>query len=94
MRARAQIGHGRSARDVAADFLALTKPGIVRMCLLMTAGGLWLAPSSDTTGWKVWVAALIGSGLAVACHSRSMRPRRAAETMCSPATLTVPSAQA
>jgi protoheme IX farnesyltransferase len=47
-----------------ADYLALTKPGIVRMCLLMTAGGLWLAPRS--VDWTVWLAALIGSGLAVA----------------------------
>ena len=48
----------------ARDFLALTKPGIVRMCLIMTAGGLWLAP--DPAAWWVWLAALIGSGLAVA----------------------------
>jgi protoheme IX farnesyltransferase len=47
-----------------ADYLALTKPGIVRMCLLMTAGGLWLAPS--TASWMVWLAALVGSSLAVA----------------------------
>ncbi|KIG15015.1 4-hydroxybenzoate polyprenyltransferase [Enhygromyxa salina] len=51
----------------ARDYLALTKPGIVRMCLIMTAGGLWLAPaSSESGGWIVWVAALIGSALAVA----------------------------
>lgn len=49
-----------------ADYLALTKPGIVRMCLLMTAGGLWLAPSSSSTTWMVWLAALLGSSLAVA----------------------------
>lgn len=53
------------------DYLALTKPGIVRMCLIMTAGGLWLAPDSIGAGsfsdrWGVWFAALIGSGLAVA----------------------------
>lgn len=47
------------------DYLALTKPGIVRMCLLMTAGGLWLAPGSESQ-WSVWVAALVGSSLAVA----------------------------
>jgi protoheme IX farnesyltransferase len=46
------------------DYVALTKPGIVRMCLIMTAGGLWLAPQSSS--WSVWVAALLGSGLAVA----------------------------
>jgi protoheme IX farnesyltransferase len=50
---------------VAHDYLALTKPGIVRMCLLMTAGGLWLAPDRGGA-WGVWVAALIGSSLAVA----------------------------
>jgi protoheme IX farnesyltransferase len=54
------------------DYLALTKPGIVRMCLIMTAGGLWLAPGSGSGSgsgsgnWPVWAAALIGSGLAVA----------------------------
>lgn len=47
-----------------ADYLALTKPGIVRMCLIMTAGGLWLAPVRAS--WSVWLAALIGSSLAVA----------------------------
>lgn len=48
----------------ARDLLELTKPGIVRMCLVMTAGGLWLAPES--AHWSVWLAALVGSGLAVA----------------------------
>lgn len=59
------------------DYLTLTKPGIVRMCLLMTAGGLWLAPSSPyslgaslgSSGWAVWLvwaAALLGSALSVA----------------------------
>jgi protoheme IX farnesyltransferase len=45
------------------DLIELTKPGIIRMCLLMTAGGLWLAPVSSSA-WT-WVAALIGSALAV-----------------------------
>lgn len=52
-----------------ADYLALTKPGIVRMCLLMTAGGLWLAPSTGEQSsytWVIWAAALLGSSLAVA----------------------------
>lgn len=69
MRARADID--RQARPSGADRLArlrdyvtLTKPGIVRMCLIMTAGGLWLAPQSSS--WLVWLTALIGSGLAVA----------------------------
>ncbi|NVB36531.1 protoheme IX farnesyltransferase [Pseudenhygromyxa sp. WMMC2535] len=56
-------------RQRARDLLELTKPGIVRMCLVMTAGGLWLAPTIEgdlsTKVWR-WVAALIGSGLAVA----------------------------
>lgn len=60
MTAREQIDRQAKVRD----YLALTKPGIVRMCLIMTAGGLWLAPES--VGWPVWVAALIGSSLAVA----------------------------
>jgi heme o synthase len=34
------------------------------MCLIMTAGGLWLAPES--VAWTVWLSALVGSGLAVA----------------------------
>jgi len=37
------------------------------MCLIMTAGGLWLAQSvGESVGWPVWIAALIGSSLAVA----------------------------
>lgn len=57
-----------AARGVARDYLELTKPGIVRMCLIMTAGGLWLAGQSmaESVGWTVWLAALVGSGLAVA----------------------------
>ncbi len=46
------------------DLVELTKPGIIRMCLLMTAGGLWLVPGSAS--WGTWVAALVGSALAVA----------------------------
>ncbi len=69
MTARANIdrqssGRNHDVRGRVRDYLALTKPGIVRMCLIMTAGGLWLAPRS--VGWQVWIAALIGSGLAVA----------------------------
>jgi protoheme IX farnesyltransferase len=57
------------------DFLALTKPGIVRMCLVMTAGGLWLAPNPHELAslvspawptWLLWISTLVGSGLAVA----------------------------
>jgi len=50
--------------QLARDLLELTKPGIVRMCLVMTAGGLWLAPGP--TSWGTWLSALVGSGLAVA----------------------------
>jgi protoheme IX farnesyltransferase len=46
------------------DLIELTKPGIVRMCLITTAGGLWLAPG-ELDVWTV-VAALVGSALAVA----------------------------
>ena len=45
------------------DYLALMKPGIVRMCLITTLGGLWLAPAQFELG--TWLAALIGSALAV-----------------------------
>jgi len=52
-----------SVRRDWADLVELTKPGIIRMCLLMTAGGLWLAPGSARGA--TWAAALIGSALAV-----------------------------
>lgn len=63
-RFKSEQPEGRPAQRVGRDYLALTKPGIVRMCLVMTAGGLWLAPQS--VGLWVWIAALIGTGLAVA----------------------------
>lgn len=47
----------------ARDFVALTKPGVTRMCVVTTAGGLALAPGELET--SVGIAALIGSGLAV-----------------------------
>ncbi|PKQ15422.1 MAG: protoheme IX farnesyltransferase, partial [Actinobacteria bacterium HGW-Actinobacteria-8] len=60
-------GEARNARgpiDVVRDYVTLTKPSINRMCLLMTAGGLALAPDA-VDGWRfVW--ALIGTALAVA----------------------------
>lgn len=60
-------GQARNARrpvDVLRDYVALTKPSINRMCLLMTAGGLALAPNA-VDGWRfVW--ALVGTALAVA----------------------------
>jgi len=46
------------------DYVALTKPAINRMCLLMTAGGLALAPN-PVGAWRfIW--ALVGTALAVA----------------------------
>lgn len=46
------------------DLLELTKPGIVKMCLVTTAGGLWLAPGEFDL-W-LWICAMVGSALAVA----------------------------
>lgn len=46
------------------DYLILAKPGIVRMCAITTAGGLYLAPGSSS--WRVWVGALLGSSFLVA----------------------------
>lgn len=54
---------GKSSQ-LSRDLIELTKPGIVRMCLVTTAGGLWLAPGS-LDAWTV-IAALVGSALAVA----------------------------
>lgn len=55
----------QAARNqLTSDLLELTKPGIVKMCLVMTAGGLWLAPG-DASVWTI-IAALVGSALAVA----------------------------
>jgi protoheme IX farnesyltransferase len=45
------------------DLFALTKPGVTRMCLVTTAGGLALAP--DPTTWTTIVATLFGTALAV-----------------------------
>lgn len=46
-----------------ADLLALTKPSITRMCLMMAGGGMALAPGS--VGWTTGVSAFVGVGLAV-----------------------------
>jgi protoheme IX farnesyltransferase len=46
------------------DYVALAKPGIVRMCLITTAGGLGLAGAEASI--SVWFSALVGSALAVA----------------------------
>ncbi|MGM0577304.1 MAG: heme o synthase [Myxococcota bacterium] len=53
----------RSLRQVVGDYAALTKPSITRMCLLMTAAGLWLAP--EVTGWVGLIGALLGTAMAV-----------------------------
>ncbi len=45
------------------DWLALTKPSITRMCLITTAGGLWLAPAAVDAPLALW--ALVGTALAV-----------------------------
>lgn len=46
-----------------ADLLALTKPSITRMCLMMAGGGMALAPGS--VDWTTGVSAFVGVGLAV-----------------------------
>lgn len=51
------------SRTGARDLLALTKPGVTRMCLITTAGGLALAPGDLDGG--VAMAALFGTGFAV-----------------------------
>jgi len=52
------------------DYLALTKPAINRMCLLMTAGGMLLAPRAASGSFAVGLGqallALLGTALAVA----------------------------
>jgi protoheme IX farnesyltransferase len=48
----------------ASDLWQLTKPGVTRMCVLTTAGGLLLAPGR--VGWLGGIAAVLGSALAVA----------------------------
>lgn len=57
------------ARSMRAELWALSKPGIVRMCLITTGGGLWLASAQpQAAAVDVWlvVATLLGSALAVA----------------------------
>lgn len=48
----------------AADFVELTKPGILTFALLTAAGGVSLAPG--LAGPSVWIPLLIGTGLLVA----------------------------
>ncbi len=47
------------------DLLMLGKPGIVRMCVITTIGGLWLAPMPVSL--TVALSAVVGSSLAVIC---------------------------
>lgn len=54
---------GRPRVAFARDLLALTKPGVTRMCLVTTAGGMLLAPTPVT--WTQGVCALLGAAMAV-----------------------------
>lgn len=54
----------RPFKAVLRDYVTLSKPGIVRMCAITTAGGLWLSPEPVTT--LEVAAALGGSALTVA----------------------------
>lgn len=45
------------------DYVALTKPNIVVMCLTMTAAGMWLAPGSISGLTVAWT--LLGTALAI-----------------------------
>ncbi len=49
--------------SLCSDLWALTKPGVTRMCVLTTAGGLMLAPGSISVGSAV--AAIVGAAMAV-----------------------------
>ncbi|MCG3173500.1 MAG: Protoheme IX farnesyltransferase 1 [Myxococcota bacterium] len=57
----------RHQRIAASDFAALSKPRIVIMTLIMTAGGMWLAAPHQHLDGTLWLASLLGVGLAVAC---------------------------
>ena len=46
------------------DLIALSKPGIVIMCLVEAAGGLWLAPGSASVA--IWLWTFLGLTLVVA----------------------------
>ncbi|MCA9714359.1 MAG: protoheme IX farnesyltransferase [Myxococcales bacterium] len=48
------------------DLVALTKPSIVRMCAITTAGGAWLAPGFD---WLPALMGVVGASLSVASAS-------------------------
>lgn len=55
-----------SRRSPLSDFVALTKPSITRMCLLMAAGGMALAPTPAAGfSWSAALWGVLGIGLAV-----------------------------
>lgn len=60
-------GKTKAPPSLAKDLWTMCKPGIVRMCLITTAGGLWLAPKSEVVqkDLRLIVATLLGSALAV-----------------------------
>ena len=61
---------GRGPLLVARDYVALTKPAINRMCLLMAAGGMFLAPRAASGEFAIGLGTallgLLGTALAVA----------------------------
>jgi protoheme IX farnesyltransferase len=65
-----EFARNRSIWAQARDYAELTKPSINRMCLLMTAGGMFLAPRDAEGKFALGIgsalAALIGTALAVA----------------------------
>lgn len=68
----ALVWPARSARALAVDFFALTKPGIVLMALATTLTGLFLAIQGGMD-WGLALRALAGTGLAAAgCHALNM----------------------
>lgn len=66
----AETPPSRSPLLVVRDYVALTKPAINRMCLLMAAGGIFLAPRAADGAFAIGLGgaffALLGTALAVA----------------------------
>ena len=54
----------RTKHSVLRDYVMLSKPSITRMCLIMTAGGMWLAPQSIDR--LAAVCAMLGTAFTVA----------------------------